>query len=43
MLALWRSHDHHRGIRARLRAEVAADAKQGRHVMSQISPEDSRA
>jgi hypothetical protein len=32
---LWRSHDRHRGVRARLRAEVAADTEQDRHVMSQ--------
>ena len=36
--ALWRSHDRHRGVRARLRAEVAPDAEQDRHVMSQTFP-----
>ena len=35
MPALWRSHDCDRGVRVRLRAEVAADAEQDRHVMSQ--------
>jgi hypothetical protein len=33
--ALWRSHDRHRGLRARLRAEVATDTEQDRLVMSQ--------
>ena len=37
MPALRRPHDRHRGLRARLRAEVAADAKQVRHVMSRTS------
>ena len=36
--ALWRSHDRHRGVRARLRAEVAPDAEHDRHVMSQTFP-----
>jgi hypothetical protein len=35
MPRLWRSHDRHRGVRARLRAEVAADTGQDRYVMSQ--------
>jgi hypothetical protein len=35
MPALWRLHDRHRGVRPRLRAKVAANAEQGRHVMSQ--------
>jgi len=35
MPLLWRSYDHHRGVRARPRAEVAADAEQDRHIMSQ--------
>jgi hypothetical protein len=33
--ALWRSHDRHRGVRARLRAAVAANASCDRHVMSE--------
>ena len=37
MPALRRPHDRHRGLRARLRAEVATDAKRVRHVMSQTS------
>jgi hypothetical protein len=37
MPALWRPHDCHRGVRVRLRAEVAADGEQDRHVMSQTS------
>ena len=37
MPALRRPHDRHRGLRARLRAEVAADAKRVRHVMSRTS------
>ena len=37
--ALWRPHDRHRGVRARLRAEVATDAEQDRHIMSQTSCE----
>ena len=37
MPALRRPHDRHRGVRTRLRAEVAADAGQVRHVMSQTS------
>ena len=37
--ALWRSHDRHpRCSRARLPAEVAPDAEQDRHVMSQTFP-----
>ena len=39
MPALWRSHDRHRDLRARLRAEVATDTEQDRHVMSQTSCE----
>jgi hypothetical protein len=39
MPALWRPHDCDRGVRVRLRAEVAADAEQDRHVMSQTSCE----
>jgi hypothetical protein len=35
MPPLWRSHDRYRGVRARLRAEVAADTEQDRHLMSQ--------
>ena len=35
MPALRRSHDRHRGLRARLRAEIPADAGQDRHIMSQ--------
>ena len=34
MPALWRPHDRDRGVRTRLRAEVASDAQQGRHMMS---------
>ena len=37
MPALRRTHDRDRGVRTRLRAEVAADAGQVRHVMSQTS------
>ncbi len=37
MPALRRTHDRHRGVRTRLRAEVAADAEQVRHVMSRTS------
>jgi hypothetical protein len=37
MPPLRRSHDRHRGVRARLRADVAADTEQDRHVMSQTS------
>ena len=37
MPTLRRPHDRHRGVRTRLRAEVAADAGQVRHVMSQTS------
>jgi hypothetical protein len=36
---MWRSHDRHRDFRARLRAELAADTEQDRHVMSQTSCE----
>ena len=35
MSTLWRPHDHHRGVRARLRADVAANPSQDRHIMSQ--------
>src|SRR5262245_48228289 len=35
MPLLWRSHDRLRGVRARPRAEVAADAGQDRHIVSQ--------
>jgi hypothetical protein len=34
---LWRAYDRHRDLRARLRAEVAADTKQDRHVMRQTA------
>jgi hypothetical protein len=37
MPALRRPHDRDRGVRARLRAEVAPDAEQDRHIMSQTS------
>jgi hypothetical protein len=37
-----RSQDHLRSLRIRLRAEVAADPKQDRHVMSQTSSERHR-
>src|SRR3977135_3008274 len=37
--ALWRPHDRDRGVRTRLRAEVASDAQQGRHIMSQTALE----
>src|SRR5262245_10013131 len=39
MPALWRPHDCDRGVRVRLRTEVAADAEQDRYVMSQTSCE----
>src|SRR6266702_1980489 len=39
MPALRRPNDRDRGVRARLRAEVAPDAEQDRHVMSQTSRE----
>ena len=39
MPALWRPHDCDRGLRARPRAKVAADPKQGRYVMSQTACE----
>jgi hypothetical protein len=42
MPALRHPHDRDRGIRARLRAEVAADTKRVRHVMSQTSSERRR-
>ena len=32
--ALWRPHDCHQGLRARLRAKMAANTKQFRHVMT---------
>ena len=37
--ALRRPHDCNRGLRARLRAKVAADPKQDRHIMSQTACE----
>jgi integrase len=37
--ALWRSHDRHRGLHARLRAEVEATTDQDRHVMNRTSCE----
>ena len=37
MSALWRSHDRHRGVRTRLRAQVAANASHDRHVITQAS------
>jgi hypothetical protein len=42
MPALRRPHDRDRGVRVRLRADVAADTKQDRHVMSQTSSERRR-
>ena len=39
MPALRRSHDRHRGVRPRLRAELAPDPNKDRHVMSQTSSE----
>jgi hypothetical protein len=39
MPALWRAHDRYRGVRARLPAELPADTKQDRHLMSQTSCE----
>ena len=36
---LWRAHDRHRELRTRLRAEVATNTDQDRHVMSQTSCE----
>jgi hypothetical protein len=36
---LWWPHDLDRDLRARLRAEVAPDAQQDQHIMSQTSPE----
>ena len=39
MPPLWRSHDRDRDLRARLRAEVAANTEQDRHIMSQTSCE----
>ena len=39
MPALRRPHDCDRGLRARLRAKVAADPKQDRHIMSQTACE----
>jgi hypothetical protein len=35
MPVLWRTHDRHRDLRARLPAELAANTKQDRHVVSQ--------
>ena len=40
--ALRRPHDRHRDLRARLRAEVAPDAEQDRHIMSQTARERRR-
>jgi Transposase zinc-binding domain len=37
--ALWRPHDRDRGVRTRLRAEVASDDQQDRHIMSQTALE----
>ena len=37
--ALWRPHDRDRGVRTRLRAEVASDAQQDRHIMSRTALE----
>jgi integrase len=37
--ALWRPHDRNRDLRARLRTDVAPDAEQDRHIMSQTSRE----
>ena len=37
MPALWRAHDRDRGVRTRLRAEVASHVGQDRHVMTQTS------
>src|SRR5208283_2160161 len=37
MPALRRPHDRHRGLRARMRAKVAADPKHDRHIMSQTA------
>src|SRR5208337_4292264 len=42
MPALRRPHDCDRGLRARLRAKVAADTKHNRHVMSHTSSERRR-
>jgi hypothetical protein len=39
MPVLWRAHDRHRDLRARLPAELAADTDQDRHVMSHTSCE----
>ena len=39
MSALWRPHDRDRDLRTRLRAEVAPDADQDRHIMSQNAHE----
>jgi len=39
---LRRPHDRDRGVRIRLRAEVAADTKHNRHVMSQTASERRR-
>jgi len=35
MSPLWRAHDRHRDLRTRLRAELAANTEQDRHLMSQ--------
>jgi len=37
MPVLRRPHDRHRGLRARMRAKVAADPKHDRHIMSQTA------
>ena len=42
MPALRRPHDWNRGLRARLRAKVAADHKQDRHIMSQTASHKMR-
>src|SRR5208337_2829421 len=42
MPELRRPHDRHRGLRARLRAKVAAEPKHDRHIMSQTSSQRRR-
>jgi hypothetical protein len=42
MPVLWRAHDRHRDLRARLPAELAADTDQDRHLMSQTFCERCR-
>jgi len=39
MPVLGRAHDRHRGVRARLPADLAADTEQDRHVMTKSSCE----